>query len=100
MAEWGPYTARALAPAADFLPTLVVGYQPKYLLERSVKPHLPPKLFETLINHPSIPHPPHKTHTCPNNHTDTNETSGCKGNQACRAGGDHLNLPCPQLISM
>jgi hypothetical protein len=69
-------------------------------LERSLKPHFPPKLFETLINRHSIPQPPHKTHTRPDDHTDTNETSGCKGNQASYADGDHLNFPFLQLISM
>lgn len=100
MAEWGSYITCAPAPAADFPTTLSVGYQPKYLRERSVKTHLPPKLFETLINQPSIPHPTYKTHTCTDEHTDTNETSSCKGNQACRVDGDHLNLPGLQLLPM
>jgi hypothetical protein len=100
MVEQGFCTTCALAPAADFPTTLFGGYQPKYLRERSVKPHSPPKLFETLINQPSIPLPTYKTHTYTDEHTDTNESSGCKGNQACRVDGDHLNLPCLQLLPM
>jgi hypothetical protein len=87
-------TTRALASTADFPTNLSAGYQPIHSLERSLKPHFPPKLFETHTNRLSIPPPPHKTHTCPDDHTNTNETAGCKGNQACRADGDHLNLPC------
>lgn len=87
-------TTRALASTADFPTNLSAGYQPIHSFERSLKPHFPPKLFETHTNRLSIPPPPHKTHTCRDDHTNTNETASCKGNQACRADGDHLNLPC------
>jgi hypothetical protein len=90
----------ALALDADFPTTFFVRYQPNHSLERSLKPHFSTKLFEPLINRPSIPQPSHKTHTHPDDHTDTNETSGCKGNQACYTDGDHLNLPGLQLLSM
>jgi len=63
MVELRICTTHALASVADFPTNLSAGYQPIHSLERSLKPHFPPKLFEPHINRLRTKHTPALTIT-------------------------------------